>query len=280
MTSKNIVSYQTIFSQQIYLNSSVATLINGSLKSYVNFFIQDALNDKKHNTIEQRISLVNAQIPYSFYQINNSNNTIIISGITYKFPNGNYNVNSFISTWLSIIGSTWLLSFSAITNKITFTFTSPFTFTDSLTNSLFPVIGFTACCPYSSTVNTLNAPFPVNFSGLPRILISSPTFNLNSRCANADATMSSIIGAIPINTLNNGIIYYTNYTNYKSIFSSYELSLITIMLQDDNDNMIDMNNIDWAITLQIDTVVEVVKSIDNLNDIYENAINELELEQQ
>ena len=52
------------------------------------------------------------------------------------------------------------------------------------------------------------------------------------------------------------------------------------MLQDDNDNMIDMNNIDWAITLQIDTVVEVVKSIDNLNDIYENAINELELEQQ
>jgi hypothetical protein len=47
------------------------------------------------------------------------------------------------------------------------------------------------------------------------------------------------------------------------------------MLQDDNDNMLDMNNIDWAITLQIDTVVEVVKSLDNLNDIYENAINEL-----
>ena len=47
------------------------------------------------------------------------------------------------------------------------------------------------------------------------------------------------------------------------------------MLQDDNDNILDMNNIDWAITLQIDTVVEVVKSMDNLNDIYENAINEL-----
>jgi hypothetical protein len=50
------------------------------------------------------------------------------------------------------------------------------------------------------------------------------------------------------------------------------------MLQDDNDNMIDMNNIDWAITLQIDTVVEVVKSLDNLHDIYENAINELEIQ--
>ena len=40
--------------------------------------------------------------------------------------------------------------------------------------------------------------------------------------------------------------------------------------------MLDMNNIDWAMTLQIDTVVEVVKSLDNLNDIYENAINELQ----
>jgi hypothetical protein len=50
------------------------------------------------------------------------------------------------------------------------------------------------------------------------------------------------------------------------------------MLQDDNDNMLDMNNIDWAITLQIDTVVEVVKSFDNLHDIYKNAINELEIQ--
>ena len=275
MTNKNSVSYQTIFSQQIYLNSSTSMLMNGSLKSFVHFFIQDAMNDKKHNTVEQRVSLVNAQIPCSFYQINNSNNQIVINDILYTFPNGNYNVNNFITTWYSVIGSTWLLSFSSMTNTLVFTFTSPFNFTDTK-NSLFPVIGFTAGITYNCTGSTLLAPYPVNFSGLPRILISSPTFNLNSRCANAEATMSSIIGAIPINTLSNGIIYYTNYTNYKSIFSSFELSFITIMLQDDNDNMLDMNNIDWAITLQIDTVVEVVKSMDNLNDIYENAINELE----
>ena len=277
MTNKNSVSYQTIYSQQIYLNSSTSMLMNGSLKSYVHFFIQDAMNDKKHNTVEQRVSLVNAQIPCSFYQINNNNNQIIINGILYTFPNGNYNVNNFITTWSSIIGAGWLLTFSSMTNTLIFTFTSVFTFTDTK-SSIFPVIGFTAGNSYSCTGSILNAPYPVNFSGLPRILISSPTFNLNSRCANAEATMSSIIGAVPINTLSNGIIYYTNYTNYKSIFSSYELSFITIMLQDDNDNMLDMNNIDWAITLQIDTVVEVVKSLDNLHDIYENAINELEIQ--
>ena len=277
MTNKNSVSYQTIYSQQIYLNSSTSMLMNGSLKSYVHFFIQDAMNDKKHNTVEQRVSLVNAQIPCSFYQINNNNNQIIINGVLYTFPNGNYNVNNFITTWYSIIGAGWLLTFSSMTNTLIFTFTSVFTFTDTK-SSIFPVIGFTTGNSYSCTGSILNAPYPVNFSGLPRILISSPTFNLNSRCANAEATMSSIIGAVPINTLSNGIIYYTNYTNYKSIFSSYELSFITIMLQDDNDNMLDMNNIDWAITLQLDTVVEVVKSLDNLHDIYENAINELEIQ--
>ena len=73
MSSKNIISYQTIYSQQIYLNSSTSMLMNGTLKSFVHFFIQDALNDKRNNTIEQRVSLVNAQIPCSFYQINNNN---------------------------------------------------------------------------------------------------------------------------------------------------------------------------------------------------------------
>ena len=61
MSNKNnSISYQTIFSQQIYLNSSTSMLMNGSLKSFVHFFIQDTLNDKNHNTVEQRVSLVNA----------------------------------------------------------------------------------------------------------------------------------------------------------------------------------------------------------------------------
>ena len=111
--------------------------MNGTAKSYVHFYIQNAISSSKRNTIEMRVSLVNAQFPCSFYQINNTNNTININGVDYIFPNGNYNVNNFISTWKNVVGASWLLSFSSITNTLIFTNTSPFTFTDTLSNSLF-----------------------------------------------------------------------------------------------------------------------------------------------
>jgi len=212
--------------------------------------------------------------PCFFYQLNNTNNTIIINGVNYTFPNGNYNVNNFISTWYSVVGATWLLSFSSLTNKLIFTNTTVFTFTDLLSNSLFSVIGFTPGNSYSCVGSTLSAPFCVNFSGLTRLLISSPTFSLNSKTS-YDSAMSNIIASVPNNCIQNGIIYYTNYTNYKSIFKNSELSCITIEIQDDNENFVDFNNLDWSLTLQVDLVHEVIDNLDSVNDIYETAINEL-----
>ena len=270
----NQVSYQTIYSTQIYLNSTSSMLMNGTAKSYVHFYIQNAINSSKKNTIEMRVSLVNAQFPCSFYQINNTNNTININGVDYVFPNGNYNVNNFISTWKNVVGASWLLSFSSLTNTLIFTNTSPFIFTDTLSNSLFPVIGFTPGITYSCIGSTLSAPYCVNFSGLSRLLISSPTFSLNSKTS-YDSAMSNIIASVPNNCIQNGIIYYTNYTNYKSIFKNSELSCITIQIQDDNENYVDFNNLDWSLTLQVDLVHEVIDNLDSVNDIYETAINEL-----
>ena len=274
MTSKGFVSYQTIYSTQIYLHSSSSMLMNGTAKSYVHFYIQNAVNSSRKNTIEMRVSLVNAQLPCSFYQINNSNNSIIINGINYIFPNGNYNVNSFISAWYSVVGNTWLLSFSSLTNKFIFTNTTEFTFTDDITNSLFPIIGFTTGNSYSCIDNSLNSPFCVNFSGLSRLLISIPTFSLNSK-SSFDSAMSNIIASVPNNCIQSGIIYYTNYTNYRSIFKNSELSCITIQIQDDNENFIDFNNLDWSLTLQIDMVNEVIENLNTIGDIYETAIQEL-----
>ena len=168
MPNNNIISYQSIYSTQIYLNSANAVLNNGTLKSDVQFFIQNVINCKRKSS-EMRVSLVNGQFPNSFYQINNSNNTIIINSVIYVFPNGNYNVNNFISTWYNIIGNTWVLSFSSITNKLTFSFTSSFMITDVF-HSLFPVIGLVPGVIYRSVGNYLSAPSCVNFSGFPRLL--------------------------------------------------------------------------------------------------------------
>jgi len=62
-----------IDSRIVILNSSHAILLNGSYKSDVNFNFTGLI--KNEDNIQQiHVSLVNAQIPYSFYTINYTNN--------------------------------------------------------------------------------------------------------------------------------------------------------------------------------------------------------------
>ena len=122
--TENLISYQTIYSNQIYLNSSQATtFLNGSKKSNLKFDLKDVVTLDK-NSIEVRLSLVSAQIPYSFYQINSTNNKIILYylGTTtpYYIPYGNYNVNTFITQWNITLNNIITLTYSTVTNTFTF----------------------------------------------------------------------------------------------------------------------------------------------------------------
>jgi len=225
-----------------------------------------------------RISLVNAQIPCSFYQINATNNKfyITISGTTntYYFPYGNYNVNSFIKQWSTTVGSSWTLTLNSTTNTLNISnSTNDFTLSDDV-NSIFNIIGLQKGTTYTSSSKTLVTPYPVNFSGLQRILLVSPTFSLNSKTS-YDYGETNILASIPNNSVQNGFIYYNNYTNFKSIFSNSQISTIQIQFIDDFGNYINFNNIDWSITLQIDNIHELIKDLSNLKDVYELEINNL-----
>ena len=284
MNKQNDISYQTIYSSQIYLNSANADLIlntDPTDKSNVVFFFKDALKIDR-NSIEMRVSIVDAQIPISWYLIDSTNNqlTIKVNGIstTYTFPNGNYNVNTFISTWASVVGNNtqWNLSFDTITNKIKFQcyISNDVSFSDSDINSMFKIIGFIpGNIYYSSISGIIYSSHCVNFSGITKINIKSNTFALkNVDSKNKGRTRT--IASIPVNNASNGFIYYNNFTQYKSIFKNYELSSIGLELQDDFKNYIKFNNIDWTLTIQIDVVCEVINNIDTLEDIYFNLQQE------
>lgn len=276
--AKNVINYQTIFSQQIYLNSNSASIfLNGSKKSNCTFFFQDILKISK-DAIEMRMELVNAQIPVSWYLINSTNNTFTITigsvATIYYFPFGNYNANTFISTFETYMGPSWAVAFNSITNKFTFGFSGgQFTLSDS-TNSIFPIIGFASGFQYTSSGNNLLSAYSVSFGGLTKINILSSTFNL----ANADSISKGLVSTIcsvPVSTIQGGYIYYNNITNFKSVFRNHELSSLNIQIQDPNNNYIDFNNVDWTLTLQIDVVREVIQTVDNLSDIYNNIVNEI-----
>jgi len=270
--SKNSITYQTQTSTQIYLNSATADIyMNNTQKSSVVFIFRNPIILNK-NAYEMRVSVVNAQIPISYYLINSTNNKfyITVNGVTstYYFKVGNYNVNSFITEWSNSVGLGWTLSYSNVTNKITFAYTQDFAFSDDV-NSLFGIIGFKKGLSYTSTNKSLICPYVVNFSGIARLNIKSNCFTLNN-VDSYNKTINRTIAVIPVSSVTNGVSYYNNFTNYKNIFKNHEISTINIEIYDDFKNLIDFNNIDWSMTLQIDVISEVTEDLDNLEDIYEN----------
>lgn len=273
------INYQSVNSTQLYLNSANANIyLNKSKKSNVVFFFSNVLKIDK-NSIEMKLSIVNAQIPVSWYLINDTNNTITITvqNITtsYNFPVGNYNVNTFMSTWLSFFGSNWVITFNNITNK--FTFSNSFgqiTFGNNIisNNLLLSLIGLDPSQSYTSSGNYITSQYSVNFSGLQTLKIKSSTFSFKN-IDSLSGSPTSTICSIPVSSTT--LINYYNLTGYKSTFKNYELNSVDISITDDKNNYIDFSNIDWSLTLQIDITNETIENIDNLNDIYLNQHQEL-----
>ena len=268
MSKNNLITYQGENSYQFYLHSGNADIfINGSKKSNIVFFFSNALNVNK-NDVQKRVSVVNAQFPYSWYLINSTNNSITINGTTYIFPEGNYTVNTFISTWTTVVGTGWTITYNNINKKLTFAFTSDFTFSD---NKLYKIIGFLSSS-YSSTNKILTAPFCVNFSGINKINIKTSTFALNN-VDSYNKGKTRTLCSVPVNANQNNIIFYNNYTQYNSVFKNQFIDDINIEIQDEFKNYIDFNNCDFSITLQIDILSEHVSNIDDMHDLYESFNN-------
>ena len=267
----SIINYQSVQSSQIFLHSDNADVYyNGTMKSQVEFFLKEPVKIDK-NTIECKVGLVNAQFPVSWYIINSTNDTIIVNSVKYIFPHGNYNVNQFITQWNTTIGPNWTLTFSSITNKITFSYAiSEFGITDdyqNLNTSMLPVIGFPYGGYYFSSGKVLTSRYPVNFGLIPRLHIKSDTFaykNVDSYTKGRTRTLT----VIPVNSQAGGMILYNNFTNFKMINSHKTITSIRIDITDDFRNFIDFQNIDWSICLQIDVVNDMFHDMKDMEDVY------------
>ena len=263
-------------SKQIHLNSSNASVFfGGSMKSNVVFFFSNPFTYQK-DTIIKKFSIVNAQIPVSYYLINNSNNYIIISvngqpNITYTFQNGNYNINDFIKQWALIVGNQWKLTYNNITNKLSFEYPTVFTFTNT---PIFNILGFDKNVAYytsyiSGSGYKLIPPYIINFGGILNLDIKTTSFNFHN-LNSFEKSETNIIASVPVNASSNGFILYNNFTNFNFLFKNNQISELNIMITDENNNFIDFNNMDWSITIQLDTVTRIFDNYETIQDVYEN----------
>ena len=118
-------------SNQINLSSNSATIKNNSYNSVMIFNLP--VMKKEKNILYNQVSLINAQIPVSYYTINENNNLFVLSSASYTLTNGNYNATSFKTMFLNLLGSSFSMTLDISTGKYTLSCTSSFTILSTTT---------------------------------------------------------------------------------------------------------------------------------------------------
>jgi len=243
---------------QIYLNSKYANRFNAST-SDIDFYFSPISIPSQYDI---HLSVQSAQIPYSFYNINNRNNTLNFyrnnqpNMTSVSIPIGNYTVTTLVSTLNTQLTSyNFTVTYQVITNKLLFTNTNTFIFDGS--SSILPILGFYNSI--GSLVSTSNSPYSLTSNAVVNlqtqqcvnICTNFCTSNINS----INGQQSTILASIPINSPPYGTINYSNYslTNKVNLYSNL-FSSINIKLLDQDNNLIDLNYQNYSLTLQFDIV--------------------------
>lgn len=249
------------------IHSQDGILQNSTMKSDIYFNFGSIFKNAK----SANISIDNAQFPVSFYNVNTNNNEFKISlnggGITSIFiDTGNYNSTTLLSqlsTQLTNAGITTITTtISSITGKLTFVIDSGYFQIHNC--SSYPVLGFEKGVDYTSSLQTLVAPFPFNLLGTLKLKILSNTLNISG--ISSHKGRASILGEIPVTSSNFGLILFHNNTNISQPLQQTNLNGFNIQITDDYGYLINFNNADWSITFDlewIDTNIGAVK----LNDL-------------
>ena len=261
-----------IDSHIITLTSDSATTINGTLLSDANFEFRGLLKDEL-DIVQRQISIISAQIPVSFYNINEYNNIFegrinVSTNFTCTIPLGNYNANSlclFLNTFITALGfPTITFSIDKITGKLIWKYPNP---TDDPTRALLfkkesicqEIFGFQKEIDYSGTSYSigggnsyveLRSVYPMNLLGAKVLSIKSPSLN-TTNFSSVYKSANTLLATIPVDATLFGQIDYHNYANLKTSFNNTDLNSLEIQIYDENNNLVDFNGVNWAITLAI-----------------------------
>ena len=236
---------------QINLNSYNAISYNNNLTSDCNFFLNNRLEIPSQHTIY--VSVVSANIPYSFYSINSNNNlfSYTINNVVYSLniTAGNYNALSLVSFLNSNLQIGFSCSYNTITNKITFTHTNS-EFTINTNSTCLAILGITKT--FTSSSKTLTGDTCMNLQTVQTIYMLT-NLNVGNMCL-CNINRSNVLVSIPVTGHPNSNIVYFNQNNFRNNMYSNIINFINIKLVDQVHNALDMNGLHWTVTIQLDIV--------------------------
>ena len=234
---------------EIYINSRKANkYIDGMISnaSYVLPHIEILQDEKAY------VCIKSAVIPYSFYNINNTNNKLnyLLNGIASSITlvNGNYNINTLKAHLIDLLGTNWSIVYITKTNKLEFTH-ALYDFSFLSSSTCFELIGFIDNVTYSSSSNFLSSTISVNLFTIKNIYICSDNFILNNIDSN-NHNKSNIICSVPVNSSMNSILFYKDKTKHL-VHKLSNLTNFKLTLTDEDGALIDLNNVNYSITIEI-----------------------------
>jgi hypothetical protein len=235
---------------QLHLSSNFADKICSNNNADTEFYLPLIEIPSQYHL---HINVVHASIPFTFYNINSSNNVLnySIEGTNYSFiiAQGNYNVVNLKDYLMSNLPG-FIITYSPITNKYTFT-QDYYGFSFLNTSTCLNILGFSQQT-ITSNGTSLTSTQSVNLNPIRCVCICSdlPSSNISLNSKNKN----NILCSIPITTQPNSIITYLNHNNFKINTYANVLSSIRIQLMDQDGNLLNLNGTNWSMTIQFDVI--------------------------
>ena len=244
-------------SVQIHLNSKFATSYNDLHYADVDFETNLIQIDDKYSI---HLSLINASIPYSFYNVNSTNNTLTFheltsptpTGLTLYIAKGNYTAYQFANYLTNNLPNT-TVTYDSITNKFSFyNSVNEFMIIEQYTTCKY-IIGL-SINDYYNTSNGRNLTLlkQINLAQNQQIKIST-NFHSGS-ISNLNNNDMNILCSFPVPNAPYSLITYTNTDNYKIDLNKNTFNTINIKLLNQDEEPLELNQQFFSLTLQLDFV--------------------------
>ena len=242
---------------EIYLNSATADAFPSQYTSNAVFHIPNITIDKDEKAL---ISVKNCVFPYSWYNINFTNNILNyhVNNLSYtlNLVKGNYNANTLREHIYNLLISQtypngndnkFTITYDIKTNKYTFSHLHhEFGFYE--TSNCFELLGFLQT-DKTSVNRTLTSDIMINLFPIRQIYITSDNFILNN-VNHASSSNSNIITSINVVGNPYSIITYDNSSNNSHLIHNLNnINNLGIKITDQDGDLINFNGSHWSLTL-------------------------------
>ena len=239
------------------LSSATADIMyNGSMNSSGQWTIPNFIN---HNENVQHVyfSVSHAEVPNSFYLINQYNNCLAItsggSTTLCYLPYGNYNTISLGTAIKLLLPPTYDITYNASKAKYTITAQVSF-FISASSSTISRIMGLSKTTDMipslALSIYTLELPYVINFLPTARLNLRSASLQLENYHSNDQS--NDVFLSLQNNSSQNAMILYENKTLLKNHINLDNLSKLDIRITDDSNRNLDFNNSAWFLTIRID----------------------------